>query len=59
MKAAHGIRLLEERVRRAVWRREQDDAPRLGGRVCRESRDDSGKGMRRRGPNKEYRPDSF
>ena len=36
MKAAHRIRLLEERVRRAVRRREQDDAPRLGRRVRRE-----------------------
>jgi hypothetical protein len=32
MNAAHRIRLLEERVRRAVWRREQDDAPRPDGR---------------------------
>ena len=57
MKTAQGIRLLEERVRRAVWRREQNDAPGPGGCVRRDSREDRRSGGRLRGPNEEYRGD--
>ena len=48
---SHGVRLLEERVRRPVRRGEKDDAP----RVRRETLDDGWSGGRRGGPDEEDR----
>jgi hypothetical protein len=59
VETAQGIRLLEERVRRLVWRREVDDAPALPRRGRREARDDRRGGGRRRSPDEEYCPNSL